>query len=256
MDEQKCGKLHELLAVEADLRNSKEKVRDEVVRDFTSNPAAYLGAIKNLKMFDESRAGEEQEARVEVASTVKEKINEVIAGFTRYWDLRLQKEAANQMACADVIINGKNIFSDIPVTFLLNMEEELRQVRKVYSCMPTLKPGVTWEPDGNKGRGIYKSVHDTETSKTEKTKQHKVIVQATDKFPAQVETWMEDRPIGKYITENWSGMISESDKARLISRIDTMLAAFKKARQRANCTETLPMEIGKAVFDYIHAETK
>ncbi len=248
------GKLHELLAVEADLRNAKDRTRDEVIRDFTTNPAGFLGAIKNLKMFDENRAGEEQEVRVEVANTVREKIYTVTTAFIRYWNLRLQKEAANQIAIADVVINGKNIFTNVPVTFLLNMEEELRQVRKVYSCMPTLKPGVTWEKDENKGRGIYKSVHDTETSKTEKTKQHKVIVQATAHFPAQVEIWNDDRPIGKYITENWSGMISESDKARLITRIDTMLTAFKQARQRANCVESTPMEIGKEVFNYIHAE--
>ncbi len=248
------GRLHELLAVEADLRNAKDRTRDEVIRDFTTNPAGFLGAIKSLKMFDENRAEEEQELQVEVANTVKEKINKVTTSFTRYWNLRLQKEAANQIATADVIINGKNIFTNVPVTFLLNMEEELRQVKKVYSCMPTLKPGVTWVKDENVGRGIYKSVHDTETSKTEKTKQHKVVVQATENFPAQVETWTEDRPIGKYITQNWSGMISESDKALLMSRIDTMLTAFKQARQRANCAESTPMEIGKEVFNYIHAE--
>ena len=245
------GLLHELLAVEADLRNSKERARDETVRDFTHNPTSFLGAVKKLFMFDEDRKQEEQEVKVEVADTVTEKLDSVQDVFTRYWDLRLQKESANQLATADVMINGKSIFDEVPVTFLLNMEEELRQVRKVYSAMPTLKPGVAWEPDTIKGRGIYKSVHDVETSKTEKSIQHKVIVQATDKFPAQVEKWHEDRPIGKYVTTNWSGMISEADKAALISRIDTMLAAFKKARQRANCTDTAPMAIGKVVFDYI-----
>ncbi len=245
------GLLHELLAVEADLRNSKDRTREDTVRDFVNNPASFLGAIKKLFMFDEAREQEEQEVKVEVADTVKEKLNNVEDAFTRYWDLRLQKESANQLATADVEINGKIILDNVPVTFLLNMEEELRQVKKVYSVMPTLKPGVEWMPDSNKGRGIYKSVHDVETSKTEKTIQHKVIVQATDKFPAQVEKWSEDRPIGKYVTSNWSGMISEADKAVLISRIDTMLAAFKKARQRANCTDTAPMAIGKTVFDYI-----
>ncbi len=245
------GLLHELLAVEADLRNTKERTRDAVIGQFTSNPASFLGAIKKLFMFNEDRKQEEQEVRAEVADTVIEKLGDVQDAYTRYWDLRLQKESANQIATADVIINGKSIFDDVPVTFLLNMEEELRQVRKVFSVMPTLKPGVEWESDTNKGRGIYKSVHDVETSKTEKSIQHKVIVQATDKFPAQVEKWNEDRPIGKYVTSNWSGMISEADKASLISRIDTMLAAFKKARQRANCTETEPTAIGKAVFSYI-----
>ncbi len=143
----KASVLHELLAVEADLRNTKDRTRDEVIREFTINPATFLGAIKNLYLFDEDRKAEEQEVRVEVANTVTEKLKEITATFTRYWNLRLQKEAANQSATADVIINGETIFKNIPVTFLLNMEEELRQVRKVYSVMPTLKPGVAWEED-------------------------------------------------------------------------------------------------------------
>jgi hypothetical protein len=180
-------------------------------------------------------------------------MGKVTDSFVSYWDLRLQKEQANQMATADVIINGKSIFTDIPVTFLLNMEEELRQLRRVYAAMPTLRPGTEWVPDEIKGRGIYKSKHPVETSKTEKTIQHKVIVQATEHFPAQYEKWSEDKPIGKYITENWSGMISDVDKAVLLSRVDVMLAAFKQARQRANCTKTDPMQIGKEILAYINA---
>ena len=248
----KRAKLHELLAVEADLRTDKDREKDTAIGGFVNNPSSFLGAIKNLTMFDDNRSGEEQEVRVAVAETVSERIAKATKAFARYWDLRLQKESANQVATADVIINGKSIFQDIPVTFLLNMEEELRQLKKVYVAMPTLKPGVEWEPDIIKGRGIYKSKHPTVTSKTEKTIQHKVIVQATEHFPAQYEKWSEDRPIGKYVTENWSGMISDVDKAMLISRVDTMLNAFKQARQRANGTETDTVAIGKYIFAYIN----
>lgn len=249
------GLLHELLAVEGDLRSTRDRERDSVLYDFANQPAQFLGAIKNLKMFNDSRSGEEQEVRVEVADTVAERIAKVTKCFARYWDLRLQKESANQMATADVIINGKVIFPDIPVTFLLNMEEELRQLKKVYMAMPTLKPGVEWVPDEIKGRGIYRSKYPTETSKTEKTIQHKVIVEATEHFPAQCEKWTEDRPIGKFITENWSGMVSDSDKAMRVARVDTMLNAFKQARQRANCTQTDPMQIGRDILAYINGIT-
>jgi hypothetical protein len=246
------GRLHELLAVEADLRSKKDRERDGAISIFGNQSSVFLGAIKNLKMFDDNRSGEEQEVRVGVADTVMERMDKVTDSFIGYFDLRLQKEQANQMATADVIINGKSIFTDVPVTFLLNMEEELRQLRRVYAAMPTLKPGVEWVKDEIKGRGIYKAKHPVETSKTEKTIQHKVIVQPTANFPAQYEKWSEDRPIGKYITENWSGMISDSDKAVLLSRLDTMLTAFKQARQRANCTETDSMQIGKEIFAYIN----
>ena len=246
------GLLHELLAVEGDLRSNKEKERDQVIGDFISQPASFLGAIKTLKMFDEDRANEDGEVRVEVADTVQEKLHGIVQSFSRYWDCRIQKEVGNQMATADVVIDGKSVFVDVPVTFLLNMEQELTQIRKVYTSIPTLKPGVEWKEDGAKGRGIYKSVHNTETSKTEKSVQHRVMVQATEHFPAQVEKWSEDRPIGKYITENWSGMLSEAQKSIYISRVDRLIKAFKQARQRANCTETMLRSIGIEVFNYIH----
>jgi hypothetical protein len=246
--------LHELLAVEADLRNTKDKAKDTAVRDFTVNPGRFLGAVKTLKLFDESRGNEEGEARAEVEDTVIERLQVVAKHFAKYWDLRLQKESANQMAVADVEVDGKYLFTDVPVTFLLNMEEELRQVRKVYENTPTLKPGVSWVPDEIKGRGIYKSEFSEEKSKTEKSIQHKVLTKPTEFHPAQIEKWSEDKVIGKYITENWSGMITPADKAIYLSNIDKLLRAFKKARQRANCRNTDPMEIGKKIFDYIGAK--
>ncbi len=246
------NQLHELLAVEADLRGVKDMAKEDTIRDFSTKPSAFLGAVKTLKIFDEKRSGEEGVARQEVESTVSECLAETEKHFTRYWDLRLQKESANQEARSNVNIDGKVIFKDVPVTFLLNMEEELRQLKKVYAVIPVLQPGVSWIPDKQKGRGIYKSEYKDEKNKTEKTIQYKIMVQATEHHPAQVDKWSDDRPIGKYITETWSGMLSQADKALLLSRVDKVLRAFKKARQRANCQETKPVEIGKEIFDLIH----
>ncbi len=250
----KKGQLHELLAVEADLRNTKDRKRDDVVTDFMSSPNRFLGALKQLKMFDEKRASEDGEARQEVADTVMERIFFVSKCFARYWDLRLQKESANQEAKADVIVDGKAMFKNVPVTFLLNMEEELRQIRKVYDAAPTLAPGISWIPDEQKGRGIYKSEYKEEKTKGEKSVEFTVLVPATKEHPAQVREWSADKAVGKYITETYSGMISPADKALMLSRVDTLLQAFKKARQRANCQETASMEIGKTIIDYINAK--
>jgi hypothetical protein len=205
-------------------------------------------------MFDENRGGEEGEARQEVADTVGEKLSTLQEAYQRYWDLRLQKESANQEAKADVVVDGVVLFKDVPVTFLLNMETELTELKGVYQSIPTLQAGMTWLLDDIKGRGIYKSEHKEEKNKTEKTVQFKVLIQPTKEHPGQVKEWTEDRPIGKFITETWSGMIAPSDKAIMLGKLEKMIRAFKRARQRANCQETETMEIGKQVFDYINSK--
>jgi hypothetical protein len=250
----KAGQLHELLAVESDLRGVKDKEKNAVTRDFTTKPGMFLGAVKQLKMFDESRKNEDGEARQEVEDTVMERINNATGHFVRYWNLRLQKESANQAARSDVMVDGKAMFTNVPVTFLLNMEEEIRQLKQVYAAAPTLQPGIAWVPDEQKGRGIYKSEHKEEKTKGEKSVEFTVMVPATEHHPAQVKEWSSEKIIGKFITENWSGMITPADKSIMLSRVDKLLAAFKKARQRANCQETLPIQIGKEIIDYIHAK--
>jgi hypothetical protein len=250
----KKGQLHELLAVEGELRATKGMTKTEVSNAFIGKLGTFQGCFKQLKMFDENRKAEEGENTQNVADTVTEKLNTVKDAYQRYWDLRLQKESANQAAKADVVIDGKVYFKDVPVTFLLNMETELQELRGVYNSAPTLAPGTSWILDEQKGRGIYKSQHQEEKQKTEKTVQFKVLVQATKEFPAQVKEWAEDRPIGKFLTETWSGMISQADKALMIGRLDKLIRAFKKARQRANGQETESMEIGQQIFDYINAK--
>ena len=79
------------------------------------------------------------------------------------------------------------------------------------------------------------------------------MVPATPQHPAQVKEWSADKAIGKYTTQTFSGMISPADKALMLSRVDKLLAAFKKARQRANCQETSAMEIGQTIIKYINA---
>lgn len=249
------AQLHELLAIEGDLKGEKDKIRDETINTFSKKPNHFLGSIKTLTMFDESRAEEEAAGaeQIEIDTTVGEKLQYMSGAFVRFWDAKLQKEKANQEAKADVEIDGKAFLSSVPVTFLLAMEEELKQMRKVYSAIPTLQPGIDWVKDEQKGKGYYKSANPVVKHKTEKTVESKIIVPVTKEHPAQVREWTEDKPVGKYTTQYWSGMISPADKSVMLGKLDKVLRATKKARQRANNQETKSVEIGKAIFNYINS---
>ena len=47
-------------------------------------------------------------------------------------------------------------------------------------------------------------------------------------------------------------MITPTRKAELIERVDNLLRAVKKARQRANSTEVKDIHIGKVLMGYIN----
>jgi len=249
------AQLHELLAVEGDLKGQRDKIKDETINTFTKKANHFLGGLRTLKMFGVERENEEAGGmeRQEIVTTVPEKLKHMTKSFSRFWDAKLQKEATNQEAKADIIIDGKKFIESIPVTFLLSMEEELRQLRKVYDTIPTLQPGVEWVNDQQKGEYYWKTANPITKNKTEKTIEYKIIVPATKEHPAQVKELSQDKPVGVYSTESYSGMLSPAQKSIMIGKLDTLLRAVKKARQRANNQLVEKRTIGEQIFSYIHS---
>lgn len=248
------GKLHELLAVEGDLKGARDKIRQETITTFQKKAHLFAGAMKKLTMHDENRKFEETTEYNELSETVPDKLKYMSSSVVRYLDTKVQKEIANQEAKADVIVDGQPLFEQLPVTFLLAMEDELKQLRKVYEAIPTLQAGIAWEPDKQKGEHVFVTANPIKTNKTEKNLRHDVVVQPTKEHPAQVKEWTEDKVIGTYETIAWSGMVSPAVKSALLGKIDILVQAFKKARQRANGQETKPMHIADQIFKFIHAD--
>jgi hypothetical protein len=170
---------------------------------------------------------------------------------SRAFDAYLQKEATNQTATADVVVDGKVFLAKVPVVVLLGMEQKLKELRDIYEAIPTLRPGPVWEPDVGQ-TGVYRAKHDEDRFLTKKERKVLVKVPATDKHPAQVETIDEDVIVAKRSVTTWSSMYSVNDKSHLMDRLDTLIQAFKKARQRANEAEIVQREMGQKIFAYLH----
>jgi hypothetical protein len=169
----------------------------------------------------------------------------------RYLNAVLQKEKTNQAATADIIIDGATIAEGVPATFLLGLETKLKQVREVYAKIPTLAPGIEWIEDTDKGDGVFKMANPEETYRTEKIIVPQIMYDATKEHPAQVDKIEEVKNVGKYTKNVWSGMMTSAQKSAILGKIDKLMRAVKKARQRANNTEIVKAEIGQALFDYI-----
>ena len=244
------AKLHELLAVEGDLEGEKTKILEEAKVSFTKKPELFTGFNKGLRMFDDSRSNENAEESRKVDSTIKEKLEYVKTSVVRYWDACLQKEATNQLAKSDIEVNGVTIAKDVPATFLLKLESELKKYREILETVPTHASGHEWTASPDLGEGIYSAKKD-DSFKTEKKPVHKVLYEATDKHPAQIEKWTEDVKVGKYEHRLFSGMVSPAEKSLMIGKVDKLLRAVKQARQRANTQEVDKRTIGEEVFAYL-----
>lgn len=253
MSEKKKSKLHEVLAVEADLAAAAEKITGETIVTFTKKEDHFNGFHKRLQMFDEARKQEEKgaESSKEIVDTVPSKLRYTATSLAKYWDAVAQKERTNQEARANVIIDGVVVIAEAPATFLLGMESRLKKLRAVLEAIPTHAPGIQWVADPDMGKEIYRSSVDQATKREEKDFEYRVLYEATKEHPAQIEKWMANRVVGTYLATQWTSTISPAAKSELLERCDTLIRAVKKARMRANETEVVKMNPGKTLLDYV-----
>ena len=246
------AKLHEILAVEADLAGTSAKICKETRVNFTKNPDRYLGMLTSYHPFDEGAIVEANVVK-SIDDTVIAKLEYSAAHVIRYLDAVLQKEKTNQVAVADLVVDGVTIATNVPATFLLGLETKLKKIREdLYQTIPTLQPGVEWELDESVGPNIFKKKNPDEKFRGKKVRKNHVLSPATKEHPAQVEVYTEDEKTHRVITDTWSGMVSTAKKSELLGRIDKLSRAVKRARQTANATKVVKTTIGKELFNYIN----
>ncbi len=245
--------LHELLAVEGDLDGAHKKILEETRTTFTKRSDHFMGQHRVLEMFVEDGIKYPEEHKA-IDTTVQAKLDHMKKTEVRYFDAILQKEATNQTATADLIVDGTTIGLALPATFLLGMETRFKHLRTAYEVIPTLQPGIEWVKDESQGEGIYKTSRPSEKLKTETIIEAVVLYEATKDHPAQIKEVSNVKTVGKYSQTTWSGMITPAEKSSLLGRIDKLIRAFKQARQRANTTEVVKRSIGAELFAFIDSK--
>lgn len=247
------NKLHELLAVEPDLKGAAEKIMAETINTFSKKVGHFQSQIRRYQPLEdggESFSDENQE----MVTTVPKKLEWTQKVVGKYIDAVAQKEVSNIHASAYLEIDGKLLIdSPLPATLLLALEGRLKQVREVYNAIPTLDPGDQWKWD-DKTR-TYEA-EPTKSFRTKKVMKNHVKAPATDKHPAQVEVYTEDVQVGSWTTRKWSGALTPSEKADLLERVDDLIQAVKRARQRANDCEVNNIDISDVLFKYINEPLK
>lgn len=240
------GKLHELLAVEGDLKSRSQQAKSQIIKLSTDGTSRLLGKVITYQLAE----GEDERVPevTELSTTVQGELSLFLDVFGKWLDVALQKEITNREASADIIVDDKTLFEDLPATALLNLESKLAEIRSVYEAIPTNDSAERWEWD--EGREHYISAERV-TYITKKVPKVLVLYEATEEHPAQTESFHEDVRIGTRTTTLHSGMLSPKEKRERLGRIDKLLRAVKQARQRANDIDVKEESIAKMLFDYI-----
>jgi hypothetical protein len=241
-------KLHQIVAIEKGVKNGCNAAITARYHELQKS-TFFSGIARNYKPRAED--GEQFPSERQVVQTRGEDLLSFTSDImTKYWDMTLTKDTANCEAKADVVVDGKTILSKVPVTFLLFLDKQLGDLATMVRKIPILDPAETWAFDS--ATNTYATSPST-SFKTKKVKKAFTKAEATDKHPAQVETYDEDVIIGEWSTIKYSGAMPQKRVTEILERIGKLQAAVKFAREEANSISVTEQKLGKTVFGYLLA---
>lgn len=211
--------------------------------------AAFAGIIRTYRPLDDQSTEKFPDERKNVQKSVASAIGPVLEALKEAFDTVAAQDAGNCIAKADVVVDGKVILKQVPVTTLLFLAKRLVDINTVIEKLPTLDPAEDWAFDET--AEAYKS-KPSESYRNKKVRKNHVKAEATKEHPAQVDTYDEDTPIGIWTTVKFSGAIPAKDKTAMLSRVQKLVDAVKVAREEANKAEAAIVDGWSAPFiDFI-----
>lgn len=240
------AKLNQIIAVV----NGKKTKTAKAVTDVYHNlqkPTLFEGISRSYKPSAEDGETFPPERKL-IQYTVKNAVSEVRHALTELWDVTATQDWANCKAVADVKLGGETLLAKAPVPHLLFLEKQLIDLHTFVSKLPTLDSAEKWIFSAE--QDAYTS-DETKTNKTKKVLRNHTKAEATDKFPAQVETYSEDIKVGEWATIKFSGAIPAKEKNEMLERIAKVQEAVKFAREEANSLDVDNQTVAQPILDFV-----
>ena len=240
------AKFNQMIAVRKGLNARTARAVTEIYHAF-QKPALFSGLTRVYQPREEDGETFPTEKQI-VQRNVEDDLQSAATHLAKLWDVMATIDWANQEAKGSVEIGGTVVLPDAPVSFLLFLEKQLEDLRTQVSKAPTLDPETRWSPDSSNGGARSEEVMTTRARKVPR-----VITKApaTDKHPAQTEVFMFDEIVGDWTLTRFSGALSATRKRQILSRIEEMSDAVKKAVEAANSQDVTQMEVGNVLFEHL-----
>ncbi|MFV2176091.1 hypothetical protein ACFHW2_18895 [Actinomadura sp. LOL_016] len=239
-------KLNQIIAVEKGVKS--KSVQDLAAAQQVVQKAPLLSGISRTYQPKDEEGEQFPAESTRVQVKVDDVLNDVTGSLTRLFDVTATKDWANCEARADVAVDGTAVLRDVPVSYLLFLEKQLKELHGFVRRLPVLDAAETWVFDPS--TDVWRT-EPVRTVKTKKVPRNHVKAEATEKHPAQVEVYYEDVSIGQWTTVKFSGALPARRVNELLGRIERLQDAVKFAREEANGAEVTDRRVGEAVFGYL-----
>lgn len=239
-------KLNQIVALEKGLKGRTTNAITEIHRTL-GRSGQFNGFHRNYLPKDEE--GEQLPAEGQIVqATVKQQLDAASELLTRLFDVVAVKEWGNMHATAHVRLGERVLVENAPVPYLLFLEKMLTDWRTLVTNLPLLDPAQVWEYDAD--NGCYRTAPSL-TNRSKKVPRVLQLAPATDRHPAQVQTYNEDIPVGIWHRTEFSGGVPARTRDELVSRANELIDAVKSAREEANGAEVEQKEIADPLFEYL-----
>ena len=243
-------KLNQIIAIAAGKKSQAHKVITEAYQTL-QKPTLLDGISRTYKPKDDEGEQLPPEKKL-VQLKVKNCITDVTAALVELFDIVATQDFANCRAKANVVVEGKNVLTDVPVTTLLFLEKQLVDLHTFVEKLPTLDPSETW--NFSSGADHFAS-EPYQTTKTKKVLKNHVKAEATKEHPAQVETYHEDVIVGTWTTIKFSGSIPAKERNDMLERVRKLQDAVKCAREEANGMEVEQQKMGASILQFVFGKS-
>ena len=242
--------LNQIIALVNGEKSRKEKIITKTYQKLQKTEL-FLGISRTYRPLEVSEEGIVEMLPAErrlVQMTVSDAIKDAVSILKDTFNVIATQDIGNQIAKANVVIDGDVILKDVPATHLIFLEKQLVDLYTFVNSFLILDPGEEWKY--SEDIGCYKS-EKKETARTKKTQKPIVKYEATKEHPAQTEMITEDKIVGYWDTVLLSGAIKKEEKNKILNRIIELSKAVKIAREEANNVKVEMSNIGTDVLDYI-----
>jgi hypothetical protein len=240
--------LHQHLASEPNVREKERILAKETIIAFDKKPHLFNGFFKTYQPKDVDGEQFPSESST-LVTTVQEKLKYYFDSLKDAINHSAVKEETNATAVADLLYENHVIAKNLHAPTLLNLENRLKELRKVLIEILTLDPKVEWKFDED---NQYHKTDPIETHKSKKSEKVITLAKATKEHPAQAQLAYEDKLVGYWKETKTSGAITPKMKSEILTRHDNWEIAVKEARQRANNAEIVEdPKIGDIILDNI-----
>lgn len=240
-------KLNQINAIVTSRKGEAEKTVTEAYK-LIQKEQLFAGRERTYRPLDEINGQKLPPESQKVQQRADDLIKQAVAKWTELWNLVLTQDTGNQQAKADIVVDGKAIMANVPVTTLLFLDKQVNDLETFVSKLPTPDPAEEWSHDPNSGLLRSKA---TESIRTSKEPTVVVKYAATKEHPAQTELIYKDVAVGTWTQILYSGSIQTDRKNAILARIKKLQDAIKIAREQANLLEVERQKAGEPLMAYV-----